>query len=80
MDNDIEFLSKVAEQMAELKPYCKSINETYALIEPLYKLASLDQPTVREMAIKSLEEFARDQNQGFFKDHYFPLIERMASE
>ena len=47
MDNDIEFLSKVAEQMAELKPYCKSINETYALIEPLYKLASLDQPTVR---------------------------------
>ena len=80
MDNDIQFLSKVAEQMAELKKHCKSQSEAYILIEPLYKLAALDQPVVREKAIKALEDLSKNQNAAFFRDHYFPLIKRMASE
>ena len=76
----MEFLVKVAEQMAELKAHCKSLAESYILIEPLHKLASLDQPVVREKAVASLKILAEDQSKAFFKDHYFPLIKRMTGE
>ncbi|CAM6000248.1 unnamed protein product [Sphagnum balticum] len=44
MDNDSEFLIKVAEGILELKQFCKNSAEISALINPLKILASLDQP------------------------------------
>ena len=46
MDNENEFLIKIAEGFFELKPYCKDYDECYILLPPLKILASLDQPSV----------------------------------
>lgn len=58
MDNDNDFLVKVAEQLLDLKPLCRDISETHILIPPLKILAALDQPVVRERAVVSLQKLA----------------------
>jgi hypothetical protein len=62
MDNDSEFLIKVAEGILELKQFCKNSAEISALINPLKILASLDQPPVRDQAIACLKKLAIAQN------------------
>ena len=74
MDNDNEFLMKVAEQLLELRECCSDPSECYILIPPLKILAALDQPTVREKAVGSLQKLAERQSKAFFKKHYYPLI------
>jgi serine/threonine-protein phosphatase 2A regulatory subunit A len=80
MDNDNDFLIKVAEQLLEMKPLCRDISETYILIPPLKILAALDQPVVREKAVISLQKLCDGQSKIFFKKHFYPLIREMAAE
>jgi len=80
MDNDNEFLIKVADQLLEMKPLCKDISESHILIPPLRILAALDQPVVRERAVTSLQKLCEGQSKLFYKKHYYPLIREMASE
>ena len=55
MDNDNDFLTKVAEGILELKRNCSTSAEIAALIYPLRVLASLDQPPVRDKAVSCLK-------------------------
>ena len=64
MDNDNDFLTKVAEGVLELKRNCSSPSELAALIYPLRVLASLDQPPVRDKAVSCLKQLADGQNRG----------------
>ena len=64
MDNENEFLIKIAEGFFELKPYCKDYDECYILLPPLKILASLDQPSVREKAIESIQKLINGLDQG----------------
>ena len=64
MDNDNDFLTKVAEGILELKRSCSSPLEIAALIYPLRVLASLDQPPVRDKAVNCLKLLAEEQNKG----------------
>jgi len=62
MDNETDFLVKIAEGLLELKEHCRSAEESYILIPPLKILASLDQPAVRDRAVLSLQKLAEGQN------------------
>ena len=64
MDNDNDFLIKVAEGILELKRNCNSSTEIAALIYPLRVLGSLDQPPVRDKAVVCLKNLAEGQNKG----------------
>lgn len=65
MDNDNEFLINVCKGILELKQYCKTPLELSTLIYPLRVLASLDQPPVRDEAVKRLKELPHGQNKGY---------------
>ena len=59
MDNDNDFLLKVADGLLELKNCTKGPDEIANLIYPLRVLASLDQPPVRDRAVTCLKQLAQ---------------------
>lgn len=61
MDNDNDFLLKVADGILELKKYTNGPEEVSNLIYPLRVLASLDQPPVRDRAVTCLKQLAQEQ-------------------
>ena len=80
MDNENEFLIKIAEGLHQLKIYCKEPSQSFILIPPLKILASLDQPSVREKAVESILKISEGLEPAFYQSYIFPLIVEMSDK
>ena len=80
MDNENEFLIKIAEGLQELKSFCKEPSQCYILLPPLRILASLDQPSVREKAVESILNMSEDLDSKFYSEYIYPMIVDMSDK
>ncbi len=77
MDNENDFLLKIAESILELTSICKGIDQLSILILPLKILAMLDQPAVRERSINALKALSSGVNKDIHRKYYLPLIREL---
>lgn len=62
-DNEDEFLIKLAEQIVELKYYVGNDDDISLLLTPLEFISSIEEPKIRETAVKSIHDLVHDQNE-----------------
>lgn len=60
LDNEDEFLIKLAEEILKLNDYIDGMEYSHILISPLELLSSMEEGTVREKAVECLITIAQD--------------------
>ena len=76
-DNEDEFLIKLAEQIVELKHYIVKGDDISLLLTPLEFISSIEEPKIRETAVKSIQDLVCDQSEEFFEKHVCLMVKRL---
>ncbi|EAR87276.1 serine/threonine-protein phosphatase 2A 65 kDa regulatory subunit A beta (macronuclear) [Tetrahymena thermophila SB210] len=78
LDNEDEFLIKLAEQILLLNDFIDGKEHSHLLISPLELLSSMEENSVREKAVKCLIQIAQDQSPKFFTNNFLPMVRQLA--
>merc|ERR1712000_751435 len=68
-----------AEQLGKFVDYIGGPEESKCLLEPLEKLATVEETVVRDKSVESLCKVADVLPEADFVDHFVPLIKRLAT-
>ncbi|CAM9664058.1 unnamed protein product, partial [Ectocarpus sp. 8 AP-2014] len=76
-DDEDEVLLCMAEQVGKLTAHIGGKQHAHELLVPLEQLASVEESTVREKALESIQTVARCLSPEQLTDHMVPLLSRL---
>lgn len=76
-DNEDEFLIKLSEQIVLIKDYIGDKESVHLLLTPLEFIASIEEPKIREAAIKSIKGLVEGQSAEFYEEHFNQMVSRL---
>ena len=76
-DNEDDFLIQLSHQIVQLNDYMGGEDHIHLLLTPLEFISSIEEPTIREAAVKAVKELAAPQNQAFYEEHFYLMVSRL---
>ena len=74
-----EVLLTLAEQIGGLTDEVGGPDYVYTLLEPLDRLAQVEESLIRDKSIESINELIKTQSFSHVEQHFLPLLKRLAS-
>lgn len=78
-EDEDELLVVLADELAKFVPLVGGPEHAHALIDVLSSLAGCEEPTVRQAAVASLNDIAREMSADQVNEHYVPLLRRIST-
>lgn len=79
-DDEDEVLQVIAEKLGELVDYVGEETFVYVLLEPLELLVTVEESTVRDAAVKSIEKIIAKMPDDHLLDIFVPFISRLCAK
>ncbi|CAM9114553.1 unnamed protein product, partial [Ectocarpus fasciculatus] len=79
LDDEDEVLQVLSEQLRELIPFMGSADHAHLLLRPLETLIMVEESTVREAALSSMEAVLNSMTSDQLAEQYVPLLNRLAT-
>ena len=80
LDDEDEVLLTIAEKLGDLVSLVGGAQYIYLIMEPLEILAMVDESSVREAVVKSIEIIVRELSDEHILEHYYPLVARLSAK
>lgn len=78
-EDEDELLVVLADELAKFVPLVGGPEHAHALIDVLASLAGCEEPTVRQAAVASLNDIAKEMTPGQVSEHFVPLLRRIST-
>jgi len=79
IDDEDEVLLAMAEELGKFVPHVGGAQHASCLIQPLETLCTVEEATVRERAVDSLNQVAAALSTEHLLSHFVPLVKRLAT-
>lgn len=76
-DNEDDFLIKLADQIVQLKDMVGGQQHVHLLLTPLEFIASIEEPKIREAAVKAVIQLVEPQEAAFYEEHFYLMVSRL---
>lgn len=79
-DDEDEVLHTIAEKLGDFVPFLGGNEYAYCLLDPLEILGAVEESSVREAAVKSIEKIVLEMPEEHIYNYFIPMLLRMSSK
>jgi len=79
VDDEDEILSVMAEELGKFVEYVGGAEFAFEILTPLETLATVEESSVRDKAVASINKIAEQMSSEHLTEHYIPLVRRLAT-